>query len=74
MRSYTAEMSLPTIKKIELIDRREFTAMALDKNKETLLIRVTALLEVPMIIVHPSQRAQNSLLLAKKASVIVSIK
>lgn len=66
-------MSLCTTRKIKFIDRKEFAAVALDKNKKTLLMRVAALIEVLTIIVHPSQRAQDSLLLAKKTSVVVPI-
>ena len=37
-RSYTTAKALPTIKRIELINKKEFTKMALDENSKTFVI------------------------------------
>lgn len=67
-RSYTAEKALPTTRRVELIDRREFAAVALDENEETFVLHVAALLEAPTIAVHPFRRAQVTSLLTKPPS------
>ena len=41
-RSYTTTEALPTTKRIELINKKEFVKMALDENSETFVIYVTS--------------------------------
>ncbi len=54
-RSYTTVDALPTISRVELIDKREFAKAALDENSETFVVHV-ATLEATTI--HPSRAAQ----------------
>ncbi len=54
-RSYIAAEALPTISWVELIDKREFARVALDKNSETFVVYVSAL---EATTIHPSQVAQ----------------
>lgn len=42
-RSYDTAETLPTTNRVELIDKREFTKAALDKNSEIFVIYITAL-------------------------------
>ena len=51
-RSYSTAKALPTARRIELIDKYEFTKAALDKNSETFVVHVTAL-EALEPIVYP---------------------
>ena len=55
-RFYTAAKALPTTSRIKLIDKREFTKVALDENSETFVIYVAALEAEPLI--HLSETAQ----------------
>ena len=74
-RSYTAAQALPTIKRVELIDKKEFARAALDEEFETYVVHVAAL-EAPLvgIVIHPSQAAKISALIPDKASIKVSPK
>ena len=53
-RSYTSKEALPTTQRVELIDKKKFARMALDKESETFEVYVAALkvLLVGMTI-HP---------------------
>ncbi len=50
-RSCNAAEALPTTRRAELIDRREFAAAALNADNETFVVHVTAL---ESMVVHPS--------------------
>lgn len=65
-RSYTVIDILPTTSLVELIDKREFTIVALDKNSEIFMIHV-AILEATTI--HLSQTVQKAALYWDKAPI-----
>ena len=67
-RSYTAAEALPTTKRVELIDKKEFAKAALDEKSETFVVHVAAL-EAPLaeMAIHPSQAAQILALIQDKA-------
>lgn len=44
-RSYTTAKGLPTTQRIELINKREFAAAALDENKESFVVDVVTFSE-----------------------------
>ena len=44
-RTFTAAKALPTTKRVEIIDKREFAAAALNADDETFLVYVVALAE-----------------------------
>ena len=46
-RSYTTAKALPTTKRVELIDKKEFVKAALNENSETFVVHV-ATLEAPL--------------------------
>ncbi len=54
-RSYTTAEALPT-KRVELIDRRDFAAAALDKDEETLVVDV-ACMDKRAEAIHSSHQA-----------------
>ena len=60
-RFYTATEALPTTKRVELIDKKEFAKVALDKESETFVVQVAALEALPESVemtMHPLQAAQ----------------
>ena len=67
-RSYTAAEALPTTKRIELINKKEFAKVALDTDSETFVMHVVAL-EAPLsgMTIHPSRKAQIAALNQKEA-------
>lgn len=46
-RSYTAAKALPITQRVELIDRREFAAVTLDKTEETFLASIMEAMRGP---------------------------
>ena len=67
-RSYTTGEALPTTKRVELIEQKEFAKAALDKKSETFVMHV-ATLEAPFagMAINPLQAAQILALIQKKA-------
>ena len=63
-KSYIPAKVLPTTKRVELINKREFAAAALEENAEMFLVYVASLLAMQ---VYPSCQAQVGPLLADKA-------
>ena len=66
-RSYTTAEALPTIKRVELINKKEFAKAALDENSETFVVHVAFLSLVSGI--HPDKKAQIASLLTKKVKI-----
>ena len=57
-RSYTAAEALPTPKRVELIDKKEFVKAALDKESETFVVHILALEALLAgMAIHPSRTA-----------------
>ena len=54
-RTYTTAKALPTTKRVELIDKKEFAKAALDENSETFVVHVASLNLTPGI--HPDRAA-----------------
>ena len=65
-RSYTTAEALPTTKRVELINKKEFAKAALDENSETFVVHVASLSSTPLDV-HPSRRPQISGLIAEEA-------
>ena len=66
-RSYTTAKALPTTKRVELIDKKEFAKAALDENSETFVVHVASLNLVPGI--HPDREAQIASLLTEEVKI-----
>ena len=71
---YTAKKALPTTRRVELVGKKEFAAIALDLESETFVVYVASLSSdaspssSPLKLnVYPSRRPQLSNLIAKKA-------
>ena len=67
-KSYITAKVLPTTKKVELINKREFAIATLDKNTE-FVIYIATLLVAPIILAHISHKTQVNLLLTDKAAI-----
>ena len=56
-RTYTATEALSTTRRVEIIDKKEFAAMALNTDNETFMMHVTALAWSKTMPIHPSCQA-----------------
>ena len=65
---YTVAEALPTIKRVEIIDKKEFTKTALDEIVEAFVVHVTSLSLTSMPI-YPAREAQIALLVIKKVQI-----
>ena len=52
-RSYTAAEALPTIKQVELIDRKEFAKTVLDKHVKAFVIHM---ISFSIMAIHPAKK------------------
>ena len=73
-RTYTTKKALLTTKHVKLIDKKEFSATALDLKSKTFIIYIISLSSIasanfspPKLNVHPSRKPQISNLIVKKA-------
>ena len=66
-KTYSLDETLPTTKRVQMIDRREFAAAALAPDKEAFVVHV-AYLGAKMSI-YPARKAQMASLLAEEVSV-----
>ena len=68
-RTYTTKEVLPTTRRVELVGKKEFAAIALDPEHETYVVHVASLSSTPLAFfnVHPSREPQISGLIAEKA-------
>ena len=66
-RTYTTAKALPTTKRVELNDKKEFAKMVLDENSETFIVHVASLNLT--LGIHPDRAAQIASLLAKKVRI-----
>ena len=65
-RTYTAAEALPTTKRVEIIDKREFAAAALNVNDETFMVHIVALAEPTTMPIHPSCHVQIAALTSEE--------
>ena len=68
-RTYTATEALPTTRRVEIIDKREFAAAALNADNEIFLVHVAALAKPKTMPIHPSRQAQVNALTSKKTGI-----
>ena len=67
-RSYTIAEALPSTKRVELIDKKEFAKAVLDENSKTFVIHVTSLSLVSGI--HLDREAQIAFLLIEEVKIL----
>ena len=68
-RTYTAAEALPTTRRVEIIDKREFAAAALNADDETFVVHVAALAEPTTMPIHPSRQAQVAALTSEETGI-----
>ena len=62
-RSYTVAEALPTTKRVEIIDKKEFAKAALDENVEVFVVHVTSFLTMA---IYPARETQIALLVIEE--------
>ena len=67
-RSYTTAEALPTTKRVEIIDRKEFAKAALDEHVEAFVVHVTSL-SLNSMSIHPAREAQIASLVAEEVKI-----
>ena len=75
-KTYTTKKALLTIRRIELVGKKEFVAAILNPEHETFVVYVASLSFTPLVAfnVYPSWRPQISGLIAKKISTKIPAK
>ena len=68
-RSYTTKEALPTTRRVEFIDKKEFAKAVLDENIKAFVVHVSSLSLRSKMMIHPAQEAQIASLLAEKVIV-----
>ena len=54
-RTYMVAEALPTTRRVEIIDKREFAAAVLNADDKTFVVHVAALAEPTIMPIHPSR-------------------
>ena len=70
-RTYMGAETLPTTKKVEIINKREFAAAALNEDNETFVVYVAALAELTTMPIHPSRQAQVAPLTSEETGILI---
>lgn len=66
-RSNRVAEALPMTRREEIIDRKEFVAVALNKDDETFVVHISAIMgATTKMIIHPLRAAQTALLKIKE--------
>ena len=68
-RTYTAAEALSITRRVEIIDKREFAAAALNADNETFVVHVVALAEPTTMPIHSSRQAQVATLTSKETRI-----
>ena len=68
-RTYTAAETLPTTRRVEIIDKKEFAAAVLNTDNETFVVHVAALAEPTTMPIHPSCQAQVAALTSEETGI-----
>ena len=69
-KSYTTAEALLTTQRVELIDKKEFAKVTLDKNIETFMVYVNFLSQGLRMTIHLAKKVQIFLLIVKKISIL----
>ena len=69
-RTYTATEALPTTKRAEIIDKKEFAAAALNADNEIFVVHVGSLAEPKTMPIHSSYQAQIAALTSEKTGIL----
>ena len=72
-RTYTAVEALPTIKRVEIIDKREFALAALNANDETFVVHAATLAEPSIMPIYPFCQTQVAALTSEETKFPLNI-
>ena len=72
-RTYTTNKALSAIKRVKIINKKTFVIMALDRDRETLVVHV-AIREQREMLLHSKKQASIGALIFDEASIIISTK
>ena len=70
-RTYTAAEALSMTRKVEIIDKKEFTMAALNKDNKTFVEHVAVLVGPTTMLIYPSCQAQVNMLTSEKIGIFV---
>ena len=68
-RTYTTTEALSTTRRVEIINKKEFAAAALNADNKTFMMHVAALAEPTTIPIYPSHQAQVVALMSKETRI-----
>ena len=68
-RTYTAAEALPTTRRMEIIEKREFAVTALNTDDETFVVHVATLAEPTTMPIHPSRQVQVAALTSEETGI-----
>ena len=69
LRTYTAARTLPTIRRVEIVNKREFAAAALNADDEIFMTYVAALAKPTTIPIYLSRQTQVAALTSKETGI-----
>ena len=70
-RTYMVAEALPTTRRVEIIDKTEFAAAALNADDETFVVHVAALRELTIILIYPSCQTQVATLTNEETGILI---
>ena len=68
-KTYTAAEALPTTKRVEIINKREFAVALLNADDKTFVLNMAALVELTTMLIHFSHQAQVAALTSEKTGI-----
>ena len=66
-----AEKALPTTKKLEIIDKKEFAAAVLNSDDKSFVVHIAALAEPTTMLIHLSCPAQVTTLTSEETGILI---
>ena len=66
---YTAAEALPMTRRVKIIDKRKFTAAALNANNKTFVVHIVALAEPTTMPIYSSHQTQVATLMSEKTEI-----
>ena len=68
-RTYTAAEALPMIRRIEIINKKEFAVAVLNADDKTFMVYIVALVELTTMLIYPSRQAQVAMLTSEETGI-----
>ena len=68
-RTYMAAKTLPTTRRVEIINKKEFAVAAINADDKTFVVHIAALVEPTTMLIYSSCQAQVVLLMSKEIGI-----